>query len=135
MGNVSDRHEQSASAKALAVLRVLREASANCPEGAITDGQIAKRAHVSKRKVIDLAKELAEKSGIAVLATCGPVRQGIRSKGRYVEGDSMKVRAYGERLHKRAAHIHDRGWTYKRLADRMDSEVPVASGGQRSLFA
>jgi len=131
----NDRTERSASTRALAVLRVLREASAFSPEHAINDGQIAKRAHVRKREVIDLAKELAQRHGVAVLATCGGSRQGNRSKGRYIEGDSMKVRAYGERLHKRAANIHDRGWTYKRLADRMDSETPVASGGQRSLFA
>jgi hypothetical protein len=127
----SDRDEQTVSSKALAVLGVLRAASAIRPDRALIDKEIAKRAHIHKREVIDLAKELAEKAGVAVLASCGA----RTAMGRYIEEDAMKVRGYGELLHKRAAKIHARSWIFKRLADRMEAEHPIDGRGQMGLFA
>lgn len=135
--NRSDDHpEQSASPAALRVLAVLQSAHADSPDTAIVDPEIGKRARVATRKVVVLSRELAEKQGIAVLASCGENRSGRRGKGRYIEKDPMKIRAYGEGLHRRAGNIHDRAWVYLRLADRKESERPVEANGQmRMAFA
>lgn len=113
-----------ANPDAVRLLGFYRAANATTPERALTDAEVAKLAGIHTREVIDLVKSLAVDLDVGVLAC---------EAGRYIETDPARVRAYGERCHKRAANIHDRGWTYIRLADRMEAKRRTETTGQRRL--
>jgi hypothetical protein len=115
------------------VLDVLERAAAYSPDTALTDAEISRRTGLPRREVIDLALELAA-IDVAVLASCGTLRCGRGGKGRYIEREPAAVYAHGEALHKRAAMIHKRGWTLKRLANRMEAARAVETSGQRRLW-
>lgn len=122
------------SERARRVLSVLHEARADAPERAITDREIARRAGVPIREVIDLAEELVE-IDVAVLATCGKKRTGTAGKGRFICKRPDWVRLYAEQLHKRAKSIHGRAAAYSALAARLEALRPTETTGQRRLFA
>ena len=121
------------SERARRVLELLRRANATAPERALTDRVVASRVHCPVREVIDLAAEI-ETLDVAVLASCGSASGSSAGKGRYIEADPLKVRAYSNALHSRAKSIHMRAKRYRRLAERMEENAAVDSRGQRRLF-
>ena len=122
------------SEKARRVLAALEAARADAPERAMTDREIARRAGVAMRDVIDLAEELVD-IDVAVLATCGRSRDGRAGKGRFICERPEWVRLYAEKLHKRARSIHGRAAAFASLAERMEAKRSTETTGQRRLFA
>ena len=88
MNASDDRPEQSVSPQALRVLAVVRSAHAVSLASAITESEIAKRARVPVRDVVDLRRELAERAGVALLGS---------GAGCYIEEDPVKIRSHGQR--------------------------------------
>lgn len=102
------------------------------PREALSDREIARRAGVAEREVIELAASLAETEDVAVIATCREGRRG--GGGRYVCRDPQAVRAYAEQLHARARAIHGRAKRYRDLASRM-AAGGLIDGSQARLFS
>ena len=131
---VALKQESAVSEKARRVLSALLAARADAPERAVTDREIALRAGVAQREVIDLAEELVA-IDVAVLATCGRKRAGTAGKGRFICLRPDWVRLYAEKLHKRAKSIHGRAAAYSSLAARLEAKRTTETTGQRRLFA
>lgn len=112
------------------VLAVLVEAGATHRERCMPDREIARRAGVSARRVIDLCRVIAAELGAAVLAEC--VGQ---SKGRYVSHDPAEVERYADALHARGVDVLGRESVYRRLAERMKQRMRVEPDGQMRMWA
>lgn len=122
------------SERARRVLDVLRAANAYSAERALTDREIAKRARVPQRDVVEITGELL-RSRIPVIASCGGSRSGTRGKGRFIERDPDRVDAYRLALRKRGTRIMLRSSWARDCAALMQAKRPVETNGQGRLFA